>query len=115
MPPGAGILAVQSLAAAPTLPGLERHDPIDAVNRQQHPLMGFMTRLAARLPSRTAALDRSDHRRRIRRGRAGRILGVLAELSHQLFNLRPLLGDDPAQLLDYDKRFVQRAGAQVRW
>jgi hypothetical protein len=100
MPARRGVDAVQPLAAAPTPPGLDRHERVDLFLRQEQALMAFMPGLPARLPARRHPLRGAAHGRRIRGGRARRVLRILPQARLEIHDPRPqrddldlLLGD----------------------
>ena len=79
--------------------------------------MAFVSRLPARLPSRPRAFRGSDHGRRIRGGRAGRVLPQprleFRDPRLQRDDLRLLLGDNLQQQRDDTQRLLQRPGSQI--
>ena len=70
MPPGRGVHPVQGRGTPPAPPRLDRHDGVDVIPRQQHPLRAFMPGLPPRAASGGGPFGRPVDGGRIRRGGA---------------------------------------------
>ena len=99
---------MQGRGTPPAPPGLDRHEGIDLLRRQQHPLLALMPGLPARAPAGGGPFGRPVDGGRIRRGRAGRVLRTLAQALLQF-------GHPGQQVLDYLECLGQRRRAQVGW